>query len=157
MCVRSTRANMLVADEPQPNHLILSAFFRVGKSEDPVADDVDCYYGEPEVNPWLLHACSHHQPSKHPCHLECFFFTVLQEPLYDLLVISAHTTRSALSLCPFHSGPYLPTISHSQYFIVSIMLPPVIPSPSLLLSAPSPHHKTHFHVHHPSPSCFLAK
>jgi len=154
---RETWANFPAADEPEPNHLVLPAFSRVGKSQDLVAEDVDCHHGEQEIHLWLLHACSRLRPSRNPCHLSCTSRTLLNRLCMSyslcLLILHAQRCRSVRFIQVF----FLQTISHIQYFIVSIMLPPVIPSPSLLLSAPSPHHKTHFHVHHPSPSCFLAK
>jgi len=92
-------------------------------------EDVDCYRGEREVKLWLLHACSHHQPSRNPCHLDFPFFTLLQIALHDLPVMTADTTCSASLLYPFAQV--------STYKAYSI-------PPSTHLIHPSPQYPHHY-------------
>jgi len=89
---RIMRANVLAADEPKPNYLVLPASggWRgwAYKSENSVGGDVDCYRGEQEVKYWgyCMHVHSI-KPSKNPCHLDVPF-----------------SSRSFKSLCIIYSS-----------------------------------------------------
>lgn len=125
---RQERANVLAADEPQPNYLVLPASEGAEKlglqAGGNVVGEGDCYHGAQLLKVWLLQACTHHQPTENVCHLE---FPSISISLHDPAIMSTHTIRPLSSLPSLSSNLYLQAILHRA-------IPSLTPFSALILS-----------------------
>jgi hypothetical protein len=133
---RIMRANVLAADEPKPNYLVLPASggWRgwAYKSENSVGGDVDCYRGEQEVKYWGY--CMHVHSINLAKILAISMFPFLHAPSSP----SALSTRPCLlELCAQRCCSIF-------FILVSTSKPYLIP-PSHCLLHPSPHYPCHHH------------